>query len=318
MTPLVVPLDPAEAGQLTLDEWDRLVVAGTVAFEADTHPLAERLEAEGIEVSMAWDGLSAVGAVVCAPVSPLIEKLAAEGAEVTSGVAVAPDPLSAVRGAYVGRRAASSFGGLVLTMARLRGRDGCPWDAKQTHESLQQHLLEETHEVLEAIDRGDDGRDLEEELGDLLLQVVFHAELGAEEGRFDIAGVADAIVAKLVRRHPHVFGDVEVANANEVIRNWEAIKRGEKPASDVPEDPYAGIPASLPALVMAAKSFKRAQGRGFSIDEDQARLRAAEALEAGELGSALLWTVALARERNVDPEGALRRAVTSFRTEWTA
>src|SRR5687767_2236248 len=132
-------------------------------------------------------------------------------------------------------------------MARLRSADGCPWDREQTHESLRVHLIEEAHEVLEAIDLGETGHMLEEELGDLLLQVAFHSELAARDDRFDLAGVADAIVAKLIHRHPHVFGDTEVEGAADVVRNWEAIKAEEKDRSD----PFEGIPATLSALLAA-------------------------------------------------------------------
>lgn len=310
---LVVPLGVDQLADLTLGEWDALIARSKVLFERPNHPLAERLRAAGVETgpfdgepSADWDEW----ALVADPDSVRIGTLAADGAEVAAGSATPPDPLSAARGAYVARRAQAAFGSLVLVMARLRGPDGCPWDAQQTHESLQQHLLEEAHEVLETIDNGATGAELEEELGDLLLQVLFHSELAAEEGRFDIAGVAEVIVAKLVRRHPHVFGDVEVADASEVISNWERIKQEEKAPKD---DPFAGIPAGLPSLVVASKTFKKAQGLGHSVTAEQAQTRATEALEQGDLGAALLWIVATARERHIDAEGALRRSLAAFR-----
>ncbi|MDQ3983214.1 MAG: MazG family protein, partial [Actinomycetota bacterium] len=221
--------------------------------------------------------------------------------------------LTAAHGARVGRRAASALGGLALVMARLRGPDGCPWDAEQTHESLRVHLLEEAHEVLEAIDAGATGEHLEEELGDLLLQVVFHAQLAADEGRFDVAGVADRIVAKLLHRHPHVFGDVVVSGASDVVANWEAIKAKEK----VRAGPFDGIPATLPGLLAAYKTQKRAAGLGFEADAATARARLDEALSAPPtpeaVGEALFWLVAVARSAGVDPEGALARATRRFR-----
>ncbi|HJP66236.1 MAG TPA: MazG family protein, partial [Actinomycetota bacterium] len=116
---------------------------------------------------------------------------------------------------------------LIRTMQRLRGEDGCPWDREQTHQSLGRHLLEEAHETLEAIDSGDPDR-LKDELGDLLLQVVFHAEMGRQEGTFDVDDVAQGIVTKLVRRHPHVFGEAAVDSAAEVLVNWERIKQEER------------------------------------------------------------------------------------------
>ena len=148
---------------------------------------------------------------------------------------------------------------LVATETRLRGPDGCPWDREQTHASLARHLVEEAYEVLDAIEEGDPEH-LREELGDLLLQVVFHAQLAEDAGDFDVDGVARAITEKLVRRHPHVFGDLQVASAGEVVRNWEAIKREEEGRTD----PLAGIPSALPALQLAAKLQKRAPAGGLA------------------------------------------------------
>ncbi|MGZ8604805.1 MAG: nucleoside triphosphate pyrophosphohydrolase, partial [Actinomycetota bacterium] len=147
---------------------------------------------------------------------------------------------------------------LVRVMARLRGPGGCPWDAEQDHRSLARHLLEETHEALDAIDAGDRDQ-LREELGDVLLQVVFHAQMAADDGAWDVDDVAEGIVRKLIRRHPHVFGEVEVSGADEVLVNWERIKEQEKGPKPLEDD----IPASLPALARAAKVQRRAGGRGF-------------------------------------------------------
>ena len=208
---------------------------------------------------------------------------------------------------------------LVRVMARLRAPDGCPWDREQTHASLARHLLEETHEVLDAID-ADDRERLREELGDVLLQVAFHAQLAADEGAWDVDDVAQGIVEKLIRRHPHVFGDVEVAGADEVLVNWERIKaqeKGEKPLED-------DIPPTLPALARASKVQRRAAGWGF---EWRSAGSAIEALkeEVGELeshtdadnaeeeiGDVLFATVAVARKLGVDPESALRRTIRGF------
>ena len=208
---------------------------------------------------------------------------------------------------------------LVRVMARLRGPGGCPWDAEQTHASLARHLLEETHEALEAIDAGD--RDLlREELGDVLLQVVFHAQMAADDGAWDVDDVAEGIVRKLIRRHPHVFGDVEVAGADEVLVNWERIKADEKGRKPVDDD----IPATLPALARAAKVQRRAAGWGFEwrstegaiaalkeeIVELQERTDAENAEE--EIGDVLFATVAVARSLGVDGESALRRTIHGF------
>jgi MazG family protein len=196
----------------------------------------------------------------------------------------------------------------------LRGPDGCPWDHEQTHESLQVHLLEEAHEVLEAIDRGRLGPELEEELGDLLLQVVFHAQMAADAGRFDIDGVARRLVAKLVHRHPHVFGDTSVSGAAEVIANWETIKANEKKGEQnkVRAGPFDDMPAGLPALVAAHKTLKRATGIAPEVPSDEARARVDAALAAGDVGEALFWLVAMARAAGIDAEGALRRATQRF------
>lgn len=310
---LVVPLARDEAELLTLAEWDALVARSAVVFEEGDHPLARRLSKEGIRVGALDDEpdpLDGSLALVARPGSERVATLAEAGAEVTSVAAHLPDALTAARGAYVSRRAAASLGGLAAIMARLRGPGGCPWDAEQTHASLQVHLQEEAHEVLEAIDEGLLGAELEEELGDLLLQVAFHAQMAADDGRFDLASVADSISAKLVRRHPHVFGDVEVSDAAEVVRNWETIKKTEKGR----ESPFEGIPAGLPALLRAYKMQKRAAGLGFEASLDDS-IRRAEAELAGtpdeaSLGAALFWLVAVARARGIDPEAALRRATT--------
>src|SRR6266508_424284 len=214
---------------------------------------------------------------------------------------------------------------LVETEARLRGPGGCPWDHEQTHASLDRHLVEESYEVLDAIDEGDPGH-LREELGDLLLQVVFHAQMAEDAGTFDIDGVARAITEKLVRRHPHVFGDARVGSAGEVVRNWEAIKREEEGRTD----PLAGIPAALPALQLAAKLQRRAAEGGFAwptVSGPVAKVREEleEVVEATqpehlewEVGDLLFAVVALARAKGVEPEAALRRTARRFRARFLA
>lgn len=319
MTLLVVPLDANETERLTLGEWDRLRRCERVVFEDPDHPLIERLREEGVTAGPFDDEPDAGAegwALVSRSRSSRVADLAGSGARVTSGVAPAPDALTAARGAYVGRRASAAVGGLALIMARLRGPAGCPWDAEQTHESLRIHLQEEAHEVLEAIDAGHLGAELEEELGDLMLQVVFHAQMAADDERFDLAEVANVISAKLIRRHPHVFGDVEVSGAEEVIGNWEAIKREEKERTE----PFEGIPKTLPALQAAYKTQKRAHGLGFraSLQDARSELRAVLEREPDErsLGELLFWAVAVARAAHVDPEGALRSALLRFKERW--
>jgi MazG family protein len=209
---------------------------------------------------------------------------------------------------------------LVRLQARLREPDGCPWDREQTHRTLSRHLLEETHELLEAIDAADDEA-IRDELGDLLLQVTFHAQIAADEGRWDIDDVSEGLVRKLVHRHPHVFGDVEVADAGEVLVNWEKLK-AEEPGGrkGVDED----IPASLPALARAAKVQRRAASWGFewrSVDGALAALREAvgeleQSISDGEveerLGEVLFAAVAVGRKLGVDAETALRRTTRGF------
>lgn len=210
---------------------------------------------------------------------------------------------------------------LVQVMARLRGPGGCPWDAEQTHRTLAKHLLDETYELLDAIETGTEA-DIAEELGDLLLQVVFHAQMGTDARAFDIDDVAQGLIDKLVRRHPHVFGDVTVSGAREVIANWDVIKQHEKERTSAVE----GIPDALPALAYAQKLQRRAGATGFDWDDVGGALakvkeEAEELLEAGgdeearerELGDLLFAVVALGRHLHLDAESALRRAARRFR-----
>jgi MazG family protein len=208
---------------------------------------------------------------------------------------------------------------LVKVMARLRAPGGCPWDREQTHQTLARHLLEETHELLDAIDGGD-AEAIRDELGDLLLQVVFHAQIAADEGRWDVDDVARGLVEKLVHRHPHVFGDVEVSGAEEVLTNWEKLKAEEAGARGGVEDE---IPATLPALARAAKVQRRAAGWGAewpsardAIDalRDEVDALASSGPEDAEarVGELLFAAVAAARKLGIDAETALRRATRGF------
>ncbi len=185
---------------------------------------------------------------------------------------------------------------LVRVIHRLQAPDGCPWDREQTHQSLVPNLLEEAHETLEAIDSGDPER-LREELGDLLLQVIFHAEIASRDGAFDIDDVAETIVAKLIKRHPHVFANLKVGSAAEVLVNWERIKAEEKGEHPVDHE----IPATLPALARASKVQRRAAGAGFDWRTRE-----------GALAKVHEELAALGRRLNVDPESALRKATARF------
>jgi MazG family protein len=204
-------------------------------------------------------------------------------------------------------RAGVAFANLVTIMARLRAPGGCPWDAEQTHLSLAVHLVEEAHETLDAIDSGD-MEHLKEELGDLLLQVVFHSEIAAEGDHFEVAGVIEDLVAKLVHRHPHVFGEVQVSGSAEVVANWEALKKKQKGRTNLSD----GLPKGLPALIFAHKVIRRASGVGHELSPSAERLRqlaatAGEGVSDESIGELLLEAVALAGEAGIDPEGALRR-----------
>lgn len=198
---------------------------------------------------------------------------------------------------------------LVEVMDRLRSPGGCPWDARQTHRSLVEYLVEEAYETVEAIE-ADDDEGLREELGDLLLQVVFHARIAQESAPsgWDIDDVANGIVEKLVRRHPHVFADVDASTAEQVEANWHALKAQEKGRASVTE----GIPEQLPALLRAAKVQSRSSSVTNGLAEpasiDAAREMLANMDSPDELGEFLFAVVAAARDKEWDAEAALREA----------
>jgi len=208
-------------------------------------------------------------------------------------------------------------------MARLRGPDGCPWDKKQTHQSLETCLLEEAYEVLAAIDDGDP-RHLSEELGDLLLQVVFHAQIGQDEGQFEIRDVLTRLIEKLVHRHPHVFAGEKVADAETAIANWEKLKAKEKPAG---VSILSGVPEQLPALLRAYRIGTKAARVGFDwtdikgifakVEEELQELREAIQLSDAvriheEFGDLLFSLAQLGRFLKLNPEEALRKSTIKF------
>jgi MazG family protein len=235
------------------------------------------------------------------------------------------------------RRAGQLFEALVALQARLRAPNGCPWDREQTHDSLRTYLVEETYEVLDALDSGDP-HEFAGELGDLLLQVVFHAELAAEAGRFDIADVIERIHNKMVSRHPHVFGKVKARTSAEVLKNWEALKAEERRAAKKAAGKSAsqpagaasvldGVPRTLPALLEAHQLTRRAANVGFDwksveglfekLAEEAGEVR--QALDADdrsrreeEVGDLLFVGVNLARFLGLDAEIALKRANRKF------
>ena len=217
-----------------------------------------------------------------------------------------------------------NFQVLVDIVERLRAPGGCPWDREQTHASLKRNLLEECYEVLEAIDSGDP-RKLSEELGDLLVQVAFHAQIATETGEFDLTDVVSRINTKLVRRHPHVFGDAKVTDAREVERNWERLKAEEKGNEGVTNSPVDGIPKDLPSLTYAQLMQDRVGRAGFEweelsgvlakVVEEVEELRAASdpKEKTHELGDLFFSLVNLSRWLNVHAEDALRQANHRFR-----
>jgi tetrapyrrole methylase family protein/MazG family protein len=223
----------------------------------------------------------------------------------------------------------SSFEAFQEIIAHLRAPEGCPWDREQTHASLRPHLLEETYEALEAIDR-EDGPALREELGDLLLQVVLQAQIASEAGEFTMADVIAGITAKLLRRHPHVFGDVKVAGVEEVLHNWEGLKAAERKSEGGGKGLLDGVPASLPALAQAMEIQGRVARVGFDWpDADGPRRKILEELDevltsatdearAGEVGDLLFAATNYARKLGVDAEAALRAATQRFRKRFGA
>lgn len=224
----------------------------------------------------------------------------------------------------------TQFERLVSIVDRLLGPGGCPWDQAQTHETLKRCLLEETYEVFDAIDSGDLAG-LREELGDLLLQPVMHAQMERLAGGFDIEAVAAGISDKLVRRHPHVFGETSVSGEADVLKNWDAIKKAEK--GDAPRSILAGVPTSAPALMRAFEISKRAARAGFEWPDqgavfdklEEERRELIEAIESGdaemieaELGDLLFTAVNVARWSKVDPEEALRKMLGRFTARFQA
>jgi tetrapyrrole methylase family protein/MazG family protein len=215
-----------------------------------------------------------------------------------------------------------SFKDLVQLMARLRGEGGCPWDREQTPDSLKPYLIEEAYEVIEAIEAGADEK-VREELGDLLLQVVFHAQIAAEEGRYTVWEVIREVHEKLVRRHPHVFGDVLAETSEKVLKNWEAIKQSEKGGRSVLD----GVPAALPALLKAQRvqtkvgrvgvDWEAAHGALEKVQEefeefDQARQSGDQEKMEREFGDLLFALVSAARHLGIDAEASLRLSTSKF------
>ena len=245
------------------------------------------------------------------------------------------DEVTKIDGDQLQRDTAASLQRAAEIMARLRGPGGCPWDREQTFDSIKRHTLEETYEVFDAIERRA-WPDLKDELGDLLLQVLFYAQMAQEAGHFDLKDVAENLNAKLIRRHPHILGDVVAADSGAVLRNWEQIKMEEKkakPAADVAESILDDVPRTMPATLEAAKLGSKAAKVGFDwpdasglfekLDEEIGELQIEVACGTAasveeEFGDLLFTAMNLARHLKVDAESALRHSNAKFRRRFAA
>lgn len=217
----------------------------------------------------------------------------------------------------------SSIEDFIKTVAKLRAPDGCPWDKEQTHKSLKKYLIEETYETIDAIDKNDSA-ELKEELGDILLQIVLHAQIASESKEFSFNEIAESINKKMISRHPHVFSNTVVKNAEEVMVNWEKLKQEEKPDQ---KDIFSNIPKSLPALLKALKVSKKVAKVGFEwqneselwekLKSEVAELKEVCKLEekekqVEELGDLLFMIVNIARWYKLDPEESLNKGIKKF------
>ena len=334
----LIGLGPAEtAAGLGFGAFDALQnTPGPKLARAGRHAALARLEAAGVRFDAHLDALSDADAAqtvldaarlgdVCYAVSghpllgdpsclPLLDAVRREAIPLRV-FAPAPQPSDTP----------ADFAALAAVMACLRGPDGCPWDREQTPQTLRKYVVEEAYEVVEAVDSGSPAK-LSEELGDLLLQVVFHAQLASETGAFTLPDVTRSIVEKLIRRHPHVFGTTQVSGSDEVLTRWEEIKRGE-PGYEERTSILDGIPPALPALMRALEVSKRVVKVGFEwpglaevldkVEEELGELRAEIALgkterAAEELGDLLFTLVNVARQLQIDPEDALRQMTARF------
>lgn len=335
----LIGLGPADTSAgLSFGASDALQTASGPKFaRAGTHAALARLDAGGVRFHAQLDALSDGDAAQ----TVLDAARAGDACFAVSGHPLFGDPsciplLDAVRRESIPLRvfapapqsseSPADFEALRLVMARLRDPlTGCPWDREQTPLSLRKYVIEEAYEVVEAIDSGSASK-LSEELGDLLLQVVFHAQLASETGAFALPDVTQSIVEKLVRRHPHVFGSVTVTGSDQVLTNWEQIKRAE-PGYEDRRSLLDGIPPALPALMRALEVSRRVVKVGFEwpgigevldkVEEEIAELRTEIALgntaRAGdELGDLLFTLVNVARQLKVDPEDALRQMTLRF------
>jgi XTP/dITP diphosphohydrolase len=313
------------AGVLSWEAWSALRAAARVLAGSAGHPQLPALTAAGlaVEVLDVPPDPAALGALLAAAVPPdggRVVWLATPGAPPEAALLAAlPGPVQILDGAP--DLPGAHLLDLVAIMDRLRV--ACPWDREQTHESLLKYLLEETYEAAETIETGDLGA-LREEIGDVLFQAVFHARIAAErsaaDGGFTIDDVADTLAAKLVRRHPHVFGSVSVSSAADVNANWEEIKKAERAAKQAAPSVLDGVPFGQPALSLAAQLQRRAGRAGIPVPADSGTpggpcgspLGDPAALAGPALGAVLMDLVARAAEAGLDPELELRAAARRF------
>jgi ATP diphosphatase len=242
------------------------------------------------------------------------------------------DSISRIDGEEAQAPAAAALQRAAAIMAKLRAPGGCPWDREQTFDTIKRHTLEETYEVFDAIERRD-WPDLKDELGDLLLQVLFYAQMASEAGYFNLHDVAENLSAKLIRRHPHIFADTVATDSSAVLRNWEQIKLEEKKSKPTSASLLDDIPRSMPATLEASKLGSKAAKVGFDwpdssglfekLAEETTELHAEiERADTGkieaEFGDLLFTMINLARHLNIDAESALRRSNAKFRTRFAA
>ncbi|HEX9767061.1 MAG TPA: nucleoside triphosphate pyrophosphohydrolase [Nitriliruptorales bacterium] len=345
---VLVETSDALPGLLPFQAWDALARADLILLrDLEQHPAAphlylaglDLLQVEPVKLEAAELDLNRPGSAEERRVAKALLQAAAEHGTVTYVSGPGDEQLSTVLASmspaydaelelvfFAQQPRGAELLRLVEVMARLRDSDGgCPWDLEQDHASLKGYLVEETYELLEAIDGGVE-RDIAEELGDVLLQVVFHAQIGTDRRAFTIDDVARGIADKLERRHPHVFGDVDVADAEQVQANWDELKVAEKGRTG----PFDGVPAALPALMLAEKLQRKAAKLGFAWpDVDGAVGKVREELDevlaatgrderTHEVGDLLAATVSLARHLGVEPEDALRQAAGRFRERFEA
>lgn len=344
MSITVVGLGPGHFGLLTIETWDLLRTGRPLYVQTENHPVVSELVKQGIAITqfdkMADSALN-LETMYEAMAAQIVAK-AAEGENLIFAVPGNPAvdqqitkiimQMAADRRIDVTILAAMGFqerkpvslDPLTDVMARLRSPGGCMWDLEQTHSTLRRYMVEEVYEVLEAIDNRDSAA-LCEELGDLLLQIVFHARIAEEGGQFSIQDVIDEVTAKMVRRHPHVFGEVLVRNADEVLTNWDEIKKREK--SHTRRTVLDGVPQGLPSLMRAYKLQMKAAKVGFDWDnindvwgklqEEWDELKQAVAsgddkAVAEEMGDLLFAAVNLARFLKVEPETVLNLTNNKF------